>query len=37
MLILFAGATVIACCGATLFQAQENWSYFDSQYHHRHI
>jgi len=30
MLILFAGATVIACCAAALFHSQENWSYFDS-------
>jgi len=29
MLILFLAATVIACCAAALFHAQENWSYLD--------
>lgn len=33
MLILFVAATVIACCAAALFHAQENWSYFDSIYY----
>jgi len=33
MLILFVAASVIACCAAALFHAQEDWSYFDSLYY----
>jgi len=33
MLILFAAATIIACCAAALFHVQEKWSYVDSLYY----
>jgi len=33
MLILFVAATVIACCAASLFHVQENWSYPDAVYY----